>query len=358
MIVLLYTVLGIGTVLFLLWNVLLMLSTAEHTQTEAQYTYIHYRSQAEDYDKQRQAFEHSLENSEGVALFFKKMFANPRKFEKKIKNKRKSMDKLDQGNFTGINFLVLPGYVLVDKLGIDISKKRVKHIHETYTNLVGKDYAGLYTNHLLASMISVMIGSTGIAIVIGMLMFAFGNEDGLMIALVGAVFSILIAYALHQTPDSRLKKRKEALMGDFAQALTEISLLSSSGMQLFNAWEKVSRDPARQGVLYQEMRQVTRELATGFSSKQAIEGFIRRCGTEATAKFGNSILQNLTRGNDEISQFLIGLSGEVWDERKHAARQLGEKSKSRLMLPMSLIFLGILILVGVSVMIGIGGLGF
>jgi tight adherence protein C len=146
-------------------------------------------------------------------------------------------------------------------------------------------------------------------------------------------------------------------MLDFAQAVTEIALLTSSGMEMFRAWNEVCKNPERTGALFKEMRQVSAEIEYGAQPGMALEGFIKRCSTKDTSRLGASILQNLTRGNEELSLFLTELSREVWEERKHSARRLGEQARSKLMLPMGLIFFGIIIIVATAVIVGMGGMG-
>jgi tight adherence protein C len=105
------------------------------------------------------------------------------------------------------------------------------------------------------------------------------------------------------------------------------------------------------------MRQVSADIENGAQPSMALEGFIKRCGTKDTSRLGASILQNLTRGNEELSMFLTELSREAWEERKHSARRLGEQARSKLMLPMGLIFFGIILIVGAAVISGMGGMG-
>jgi tight adherence protein C len=127
---------------------------------------------------------------------------------------------------------------------------------------------------------------------------------------------------------------------------------------MFRAWEEVCSSPNRQGPLYNEMRQTSGEINSGYSPERALEGFIKRCGTKETARLGASILQNISRGNEELSLYLTSLSQEVWEDRKQNARKYGEQAKSKLLLPMGLIFLGIILLVAAPIMLSMGDMGF
>ena len=60
------------------------------------------------------------------------------------------------------------------------------------------------------------------------------------------------------------------------------------------------------------MRKVNEEVRNGISPVAAFESFIQSCNTKETSKLASSIMQNLTKGNDEISAFLIArLNGSL-----------------------------------------------
>jgi tight adherence protein C len=155
----------------------------------------------------------------------------------------------------------------------------------------------------------------------------------------------------------KLKKRRVEIMIDFPQVVSELALLTSSGMEIYNAWAKVAGE--RDGELYREMRHTSKEVMEyGVDPSAAFEMFIRRCGTKETARLGTSILQSIKRSPEELSNFLIGLSQEAWDDRKHNARRMGAAAQSKLLIPMMLIFLGIIFLVMAPVVMEMGNMGF
>ena len=360
MVIVLMMLLLIGTAALVFWNILMLWAKSEHEMEAAHYAY---RTATEKYVQLQEKYNAdaaALEALDGFARSWRKMNHDPKSSEKKMAKLQKTISKLDSGNFSGVNFLVLPGYALIKMLNITGDKKAFQNAVTMYSNLKGREYAINNTRYLFASMFSCAIGGVGFTIVLGTLLFASGNNEGigLMMAIGGPLLSLLMAFALYEDVKSKAKKRKEAIMKDFAQVVTEIALLTSSGMEMFRAWREVCQSPMRTGPLFMEMRQTIGEIDSGFQPSAALEGFIKRCGTKDTSRLGASILQNLTRGNDELSRFLEELSGDVWEERKHAARRLGEQAKSKLVAPMGLIFLGILIIIGVAVASGMSGLGF
>ena len=57
------------------------------------------------------------------------------------------------------------------------------------------------------------------------------------------------------------------------------------------------------------------------------------------------MIQNLQKGSSEVVVFLRDMSNEAWEEKKHEVKRKGEKASSKLIMPIGLIFLGVLILI-------------
>jgi len=351
--------LALGTAILVFWIFLLFKADTDHEEEAAHFAFRNYNDKylalIAKYDEDTEA----LESLEGLEYFFRKLLHNPISSEKKADKIKKSMDKLESGNYSGINFLVLPGYGLLEMFNVTGNQRLFLTIVKLYSDLKGREYAVQNTRYLLAAMGSLAIGGSGAVTVLGVLLYAIGNQTiGFLLAFGGAIFSVLLAYVLYEDVKGKSKARKTEIMVDFAQVVTEIALLTSSGMEMFRAWDEVCRPPERNGALFKEMRQTSAEINNGFRPNVALEGFIKRCGTKDTTRLGASIMQNLTRGNDELSIFLTELSQDVWADRKNNAKKLGEQARSKLMLPMIMIFFGIILLVGVPIFLGIGNMGF
>ncbi|MCL1925195.1 MAG: type II secretion system F family protein [Defluviitaleaceae bacterium] len=363
MLFLLIIIFGIGVVALLFYNILFFMATSENEKEVASFEYRRYRDKFLSLQNKYNSDTVLLAELSGFPKTWRKLWHNPKESKKKAIKLKKSMDKLLSGNYNGINFLVLPGFAFLDKIKfngrkLDATNKLYQRIMNTYTDLLGREHANSNTRYLLSCMIATVLGGIGIGVSAGIFMLTIGNSAGTFIAIGSIFMAFVLAYSLLQGIESKSKAKREEITRDFAQVATEVALLTSAGMEIFKAWDSVCKQPTRKGALYSEMRQTSKEINNGFDIPIAIEGFIRRCATKETAKFGASILQGLERGNAELSRFLAELSKETWEERKRYARTLGEKAKSKLMLPMGLIFLGILLLIGVPMALGMGGVGF
>ena len=62
-------------------------------------------------------------------------------------------------------------------------------------------------------------------------------------------------------------------------------------------------------------------------------------------RFTSSIIQNMVKGNAELTKFLREMSDEMWNEKKNMVKRKGEIANSKLLVPIMLIFIGILIVI-------------
>lgn len=71
-------------------------------------------------------------------------------------------------------------------------------------------------------------------------------------------------------------------------------------------------------------------------------------------KFSATVIQGIQKGNSELSSMLQAQSAEVWNLRKQNVRRQGEKAASKLMIPIFMMFFGILIMVIIPIFSNIG----
>ena len=135
---------------------------------------------------------------------------------------------------------------------------------------------------------------------------------------------------------------------DLPQVLSKQTLLVNSGMVLRDAWKKVSITGER--TLYLEMQNTNLEMENGVMEIDAYRNFAERCNVKEVRKFTSLIIQNLNKGNEELAYFMKDLSDEMWEVKKNEVKQKGEKANSQLLLPMMMIFIGILLIIMVPIM--------
>ena len=102
------------------------------------------------------------------------------------------------------------------------------------------------------------------------------------------------------------------------------------------------------------MKHAVSEMENGISDVEAIRRFGLRCMMPEIKKFSTTVIQGIQKGNSELSSMLQDQSAEVWALRKQQVRRQGEKAASKLMIPIFIMFIGILIMVIIPIFSNLG----
>lgn len=229
------------------------------------------------------------------------------------------------------------GFALMKFLKIDsknkTARKRIKEIAEVQ----GKRYAEYYFYVINAAKWT--YGFTVLVLLV--LLGALGNEP--MALLMGIVLAGLVMWYVEELLNDKLEARRDELLVDMPQMLSKLTLLVNSGMVVREAWKKVAYGGDRE--LYREMQLTVTEVQNGITEIDAYRNFAERCSIKQIRRFTSTMIQNMQKGNSEISYFLKELSDEMWEEKKHLVKRKGEAANSKLMIPTTMIFIGILIMI-------------
>ncbi|GHT82873.1 hypothetical protein FACS1894125_5950 [Actinomycetota bacterium] len=183
------------------------------------------------------------------------------------------------------------------------------------------------------------------------ILFAFMN-DFLIFGVL--VFSAgLIAWYYGNTVTSLVQERKDSMMADFCDVVSQMALLINSGMVLRDAWETISK--TGDSVLYKEMQLAVVNIQNGMTQSQAINEFGNRSMLLEVKKFAASLTQGLTKGSGELTDMLTNLSREAWNEKRQMVIRQKESTGTKLLIPMLIMFLGVLIMILVPLFSGMSG---
>lgn len=157
------------------------------------------------------------------------------------------------------------------------------------------------------------------------------------------------------------KKREEQLLLEYPDMISKLVLLMGAGMTLFGAWKKISEEyevkrknntiPVR--ISCEEMIYTCHEIEGGIGESRAYERFGERCGGKRYRKLGNTLSQNLRKGNQGLVDLLETEVGEAFEERKSVAKRYGEEAGTKLLFPMILMLAMIMLLLLVPAMLSI-----
>lgn len=143
--------------------------------------------------------------------------------------------------------------------------------------------------------------------------------------------------------DGCLKKRHEEILREFATVLSKMSLLLNAGLTANDALRKVAI--SNEGLLYDELRKLHSELDLGRNYDEALEALCTRCGCKEIKKFVSLYKQNMKKGGPEFSVLLSNMAEDAWEERKNRAKIAGTAAEQKLLIPIMMMFVGVLIMV-------------
>lgn len=169
----------------------------------------------------------------------------------------------------------------------------------------------------------------------------YGNAK-LMLA-VGVIFAGYMAYYSLTNMKKTIEARTEECELQLAEVVSTMAILLNSGMVLREAWSIVSK--SSDGALRLLMREVSENINSGMMEKEAFYNFGMKAGSLEIRKFTSAMLQSMEKGGAELSDFMQKQSSEMWNTKRQKMLQGGEKAATKLLLPIMLIFIGVIIIV-------------
>lgn len=254
-------------------------------------------------------------------------------------------DVLEEKNFPFKEIYGL-GYAVLELFQYSYKSKRDRKMRQQLDVLYGNRYSEYYLRVIHSQQVTM-------AFTIFVLAFAFYGLTAEMLAyVVGLVFAGLAYYYFGTVTAKQILKRSEELLHDFSEVVSKLALLTNAGMILREAWREVAF--AGKGIIYTEMQTAENAMNNGVSEIDAIYDFGTRCMIPEIKKFTSTIMQGMTKGNSELTAMLQEQSREVWQLKKQLVRREGEKAASKLLIPICIMFVGILIMIMVPIFTNLG----
>lgn len=241
------------------------------------------------------------------------------------------------------------GFVLADKLKLDYKSKFANDLRQQVVILYGEKYSEFYIRVLYAQKFSLC---WLILIVSGIFACLVQGSDSLVIFGIGLVLFGVIYYYFNTMASSKIKKKSAIYLKEFPNVVSTIALLVNAGMMLREAWTEVAYSST--GDLYDQMQKVSEDMGNGMSESDALYAFSLRCATPEIKKFTSFIVQGLEKGNKDLAFSLKNQSDELWEMKKQRVLQQGDLAASKLLIPIMVMFIGILVIVMGPIMTNIG----
>ena len=238
------------------------------------------------------------------------------------------------------------GYAVTEMINYQYKSKADRKLRKEISILYGEKYADFFIRVVYSQKITMSLS----AVVLAFVFYGLANDITAFIIVLG--FAGLAYYYFGIATEKKIMKRSEEMLRDFSEVISKLALLTNAGMILREAWDEVAY--TGDSSLYLEMQKAVEEMNNGASETDALFGFGVRCIIPEIKKFTSTLVQGLIKGNAELIFMLKEQSKEVWVAKKQHVRRQGEKASSKLLIPICIMFVGILIMIIVPIFANIG----
>lgn len=254
-------------------------------------------------------------------------------------------DALDENEYP-FKEIYFVGYAVMELIHYEYKSKGDRKLRKELSILYGDKYAEYYIRVIYAQKTTIALTLLTLAVPL------YGLANDILAALVVVMFAGLAYYYFGTLTSEKILKRSEEMLSDFSTVVSKLALLTNAGMIMREAWEEVAF--TGDSPLYKEMQVAVGQMNNGVADVDALYAFGVRCVIPEIKKFTSTIVQGMVKGNSELTAMLQVQSKEVWALKKQNVRRQGEKASSKLMIPMMMMFIGILVMVIIPIFANMG----
>lgn len=244
-----------------------------------------------------------------------------------------------------LNELNLARKFIPAKLYRHLHKYKMK-ISQSIIEIHGVKYSDYYI--MLHNANRTAMGATiaAAAALLALVMASTGDATtGYLFSIVAFVAFFAMPFLVDNGLKEKIEKRRLSIRMEFPEFVNKMTILVNAGMTISKAWEKIATDTRKDSPLFREMQYTLAEIGAGKPEAVAYEEFGRRCKIKEIIKFVSVVVLNLKKGGAEVVPVLKLQAAECWEMRKSAAKQLGEEAGTKVLIPMMIMFIGIIMIV-------------
>ncbi|MDE5965225.1 MAG: type II secretion system F family protein [Lachnospiraceae bacterium] len=205
--------------------------------------------------------------------------------------------------------------------------------------LYNLQYAEYYANLAWSQMITLVQLFGTITILMAAIMY----QSVVFVLFAGGFLTLIVGVYSYTLMENDLASRTQQCEGELPEVVSTMAILVNSGMMLREAWSMVCS--SREGAFYDLMRRAEENMKNGHSDSDAIFLFGKESNSVEIKKFASALLQSMEKGGGELGTFLAQQSSELWEVKRQRMLQAGEKAATKLLLPILIIFAGVIIIV-------------
>lgn len=238
------------------------------------------------------------------------------------------------------------GYEALNAVKYAYRSKSDRRLRKELSVLYGEKYTEYYLRVIHSQQLTFGLTLT----VLSFAMYGLAGDPAALAVVL--VFAGTAYYYFGTVAREKILKRSEEMMNDFSEVISKLALLTNAGMIFREAWEEVAY--TGEGALYLEMQTGVEEMNNGIAEVDMLFRFGSRCVVPEIKKFASTAVQGFTKGSGELSMMLQEQSREVWGMKRQNVRRQGEKASAKLMIPIMIMFMGILVMVLIPIFTNLG----
>ena len=239
--------------------------------------------------------------------------------------------------------------ILEKGIPLPVKAMLARHRNQVYQKILelrgpkeAEFYSYIHSGYRMAAALVTAAGAS----VVGVIMGVQGDpSNGILFSGMAVAAFAAVPFLVDSSLNSEIENRRLLIQMEFPEFINKLTLLVNAGMTISKAWEKIINENKKDHILYREMRYALMDIKAGRPEAVAYEEFARRCRVKEVTKFVSVVVMNLRRGGSEVVPVLKAQGDECWEMRKSAARQMGEEASTKILIPMMIMFLGIVLIV-------------
>ena len=159
-------------------------------------------------------------------------------------------------------------------------------------------------------------------------------------------------------PGSKLKKnmikRERMIKRIFPRIIDQTIILLEAGYSTAMIWRHMSKILPDTNPIDAEIKKLANSFTFGMGEEEFYKEMTRSLNSVIVLRFCNLCLQSLKKGSVDLISGLREISSESWQNRKWDAVKMGEEASGKMILPLMLVFVGVLIIVMVPAILQLG----
>lgn len=165
-----------------------------------------------------------------------------------------------------------------------------------------------------------------------------------ILPVLGLALAVLLQVRTHVEKQKKIRLREQQLLMDYSEVVSKLVVYIGAGYTVRGSWERIAagyRESLKNGrrvmrPAYEEMVHTASQLKSGMSESRAYNEFGRRCSLQPYIKLAALLEQNQKNGGRQLRNALDIEMASAFEQRKNAARKLGEEAGTKLLLPLLL----------------------